>query len=788
MKSGLPIDVHELLHRRSVESLRVEYKPAWNHVSGSQALNTICAFANDLLNVNGGYLLIGVDEQDGRPVLPVRGIAEEALDDVQKKLRGACNRIQPSYTPLIVPERIGEAWIIAVYCPGGDARPYEAPETLTQGAQRRPYVRTNSETREAKGDLLRQLQEVSDRVPFDDRACYEAETPDLSSALVHDHLHEARSRLAGERIDGDALYRKLHLLKRVNGHEVPRNVALLFFSAEPRRWFRGAKIEIAQLPAGRGGDEIIERNIEGPLPTMIRTALDYLKGLIPVEVRKVPGRAEATRIEAWPFAALEEALINAVHHRGYDVPDPIKVEILPDALRIVSYPGPVAGLALEDLESRDPPPVPARNKRIAELLKDLRLAEARGTGLAKIRQEMERNGSPPPRLRFDPDRTYFEVTLPIHPAFLRKAGPQAGQPLRLGSPAPPEEVVGREELVERVLRTLETQSVLLVGPPGRGASSALGAVVAEAERRGEQVLHLDVEGVTIFGFAAAVLEWWELRREAGAPRDELLVRLIERYDEQEQRAPLLLSELGKELAAAKVIAALDNLDRHSGRPPTEQQTPLDGLVMLMASAPRLKVLGTARTLDGVNATDYRTLPLPPLSRAATRELASRLLQGASLGDDQTALEQIVDASAGIPEVLVRLVEELRQMGSASPEDVTLATDAMAVDPAHPAGLSRRLKAFRDYTRRLLAPTGQPDATIALLDMATMPAAGRRRLDLIADAVSAGFGRLLVVEALRQLELDGWLVEVDGLIRFEHPHLRETWLLVHPLNVGDEVQI
>ena len=71
-------------------------------------------------------------------------------------------------------------------------------------------------------------------------------------------------------------------------------------------------------------------------------------------------------------------------------------------MEIISYPGPVQGIELEHLGAEgNVPPVPARNRRIGEFLKELRLAESRGTGLPKIRRKMQENGSPEPRFDFD---------------------------------------------------------------------------------------------------------------------------------------------------------------------------------------------------------------------------------------------------------------------------------------------------------------------------------------------------------------------------------------------------
>ena len=39
----------------------------------------------------------------------------------------------------------------------------------------------------------------------------------------------------------------------------------------------------------------------------------------------------------YPYAALEEALANAVYHRGYDIREPIEVRVEKDMIEIVSF-------------------------------------------------------------------------------------------------------------------------------------------------------------------------------------------------------------------------------------------------------------------------------------------------------------------------------------------------------------------------------------------------------------------------------------------------------------------
>lgn len=46
------------------------------------------------------------------------------------------------------------------------------------------------------------------------------------------------------------------------------------------------------------------------------------------------------RVFNYPYAAIEEAVVNAVYHRGYEERNPIEVRIDKEKITIVSYPGP----------------------------------------------------------------------------------------------------------------------------------------------------------------------------------------------------------------------------------------------------------------------------------------------------------------------------------------------------------------------------------------------------------------------------------------------------------------
>ena len=422
MSSILPINLDDLLYCRGVESERVEFKASWNpHTTGPQVLKTICAFANDYHNLNGGYVVIGVGERDGRAALPPSGLTAQEVEAAQRWIRGQCNRLDPTYQPILSPETVGDRLILVLWAPASDVKPHRAPDVSAGGGPGRFWVRLGAETVDAerRGDLLRGLMQQTARVPWDDRRAHDAQVEDLREAKVREYLRDVRSGLLDEP-DERRIYRSLRLTVKVNDHEAPRNAGLLFFAREPEEWFRGAKIEVVRFAADRAGDVQEERTFRGALADQVRGCLGCLENLSTHHLQKQPDRSRVRGWVSYPMPALRETLVNAVYHRGYDVdqPEPTKVYLFPSRVEIISYPGPVPGIEarhlLPDAEVRA---VPARNRRIGELLKELGLAEGRLSGLRKVFRAMEANGSQPPRFDFDETRTYFQATLPAHPEY-----------------------------------------------------------------------------------------------------------------------------------------------------------------------------------------------------------------------------------------------------------------------------------------------------------------------------------------------------------------------------------
>ncbi len=415
MTSYLPVGIDALISG-AVETARLEFKASWSEQTGAQVIKTLCAFANDLQNLNGGYIVIGVAEEHGVAVRPVCGVDDASIDRAQKWIRGNCKRIDPVYMPVMSVNEVDGKRVLVLWASASDVRPHQSPDGK---GERKFWVRIGSETVEAQSALLTALMQQTAKVPFDDRRAQEAQNKDLSFALVGEFLQDVQSELRDE-VDAERVYRAMQIVAPVNGHSVPKNIALLCFSRDPELWFRGARIEVVEFHDDAGGNTLSEHIFRGPLHHQVRQCIAHLESMTTRHLEKSSLGAQTRGWLSFPIPALREAIVNAVYHRSYDgVVEPTKVYLYPNRLEVISYPGPVQGIEQKHLSGGVPiPPVPARNRRIGEYLKELRLAEGRGTGVPKIRRSMGENGSPSPTFDFDEARTYFRVTLPAHPEYV----------------------------------------------------------------------------------------------------------------------------------------------------------------------------------------------------------------------------------------------------------------------------------------------------------------------------------------------------------------------------------
>jgi ATP-dependent DNA helicase RecG len=190
-----------------------------------------------------------------------------------------------------------------------------------------------------------------------------------------------------------------------------------FFSKDVQKFFPYVKIEIVTF-YDESGTNHTEKIFTGQIHNQLQGALSYFKdSVIREQVKKIEDVAEASRFYNYPYAAIEEALCNAVYHRGYDNDSTIEIRIYPKYLSIISYPGPLPPLDKVKLQNLQFDTRKYRNRRIGDFLKELHLTEGRATGIPTILNSLEANGSPKPIFETDDERTYFKTTIHIHPDY-----------------------------------------------------------------------------------------------------------------------------------------------------------------------------------------------------------------------------------------------------------------------------------------------------------------------------------------------------------------------------------
>ena len=161
---AIPITIEKLLTENVVEWARIEFKEGWNP---DTTLKTISAFANDIDNWGGGYIVIGAKEKDGKLVRPVTGIAPDAVDRIQKDLLRYCKYLKPVYIPQSEPVYFDGKLLLLVWCPGGYERPYACPKAPdTKNSETTPWL-PQYIWLSARSDFCQspEIQKIPDQIP-----------------------------------------------------------------------------------------------------------------------------------------------------------------------------------------------------------------------------------------------------------------------------------------------------------------------------------------------------------------------------------------------------------------------------------------------------------------------------------------------------------------------------------------------------------------------------------------------------------------------------------------------
>jgi predicted HTH transcriptional regulator len=415
------IDLKELARR---ESEQVEWKENGDDIKIAEGIvKTISAFANDIANVGGGYVVCGAKEikdEHGFPKIQYTGLSANKLKEIEGKVTKYCqNYVDPAIIPRIVeienPENSSTRILVFVVLRTRHAHIYRDGETSKY------YVRISRETKEARNGILRQLLTEKQEIEyFDKRTNNTATAADIDVLVFRDSIQEmgllfpekSLEDYFSDREQIAELVSPLFVRIDLDGILRPRNFTLLMFGKKTSitSKFPEAYTILSIYKGIDRSEQTAERyTLTGTIVEQAKRSIELLNTQAYTAFDKTSSKPNQVK---YPMRALQEAVINAIVHRDYEVPEPIRITVFADRVEIRS-PGTLHwGVDKEKfLQGKASPKW--RNQSFAYLFNKLQLAQSEGQGIPTIIRTMREEGCPEPIFEIEPES--LTCILPAHP-------------------------------------------------------------------------------------------------------------------------------------------------------------------------------------------------------------------------------------------------------------------------------------------------------------------------------------------------------------------------------------
>jgi ATP-dependent DNA helicase RecG len=383
-----------------LESDLVERKESFKGDAPTGVREAACAFANDLpAHRRAGVVFIGVKD-DGSPAgLSITDELLRQLADIKTD-----GNILPPPTITVAKHTLKGAEMAVIQVEPADSPPVRFKGRICIRIGPRRGIASAQDER-----ILNEKRRHRDR-PFDVQPVHSAVLADLDlrtfeitylPAAVAPDVLEANDRTPAER---------LAATKMIVGVDdpAPTVLGILTLGKRPPDFLPGAYVQFLRIAGPTLADPITDSLlIDGAILDVIRrtdeklilhnqTAVDFTHG--PVE----------RRTQAYPIAALQQLVRNAVMHRTYEASNaPVHVYWYNNRIEISNPGGPFGVVNAENFAT--PGVVDYRNPNLAEVLRVLGFVQRYGAGIPTALRELAKNGNPPPEFNVSP--SYVSVTV-----------------------------------------------------------------------------------------------------------------------------------------------------------------------------------------------------------------------------------------------------------------------------------------------------------------------------------------------------------------------------------------
>ncbi len=415
------INLNELSKR---ESESVEWKRNGDDPAIAKSIvKTITAFANDLANSGGGYVVCGAEEtqdENGFPTVVFQGLTSNRLAEIEGKVMTCCrDHISPSITPKVVPidnpRDTSTKILVFIVQASSEAHTFRDGETNLY------YVRAGRRTIEARNGNLRQLLEKKNKKPpFDREINKDTTIDDIDVPYFRNQLSEMGLLSATKSLE-EYLSDKEQIAEFIpplvgtlplDNVLRPKNFTLLMFgkSRSITRCYSDAYTILSVYPGKDRSDFHAEKwELTGPIIQQAQRAVELLNLQCSTVYDK---NSDKPNQRKYPERAVKEAVVNAIVHRDYEISRPNRITVFSDRIEIESVGSLHWGVNRDKfVEGKASPKW--RNQTFAYLFNKLHLSQSEGQGIPTIIRAMRDEGCPPPRFEIEDDSV--TCVLPAHP-------------------------------------------------------------------------------------------------------------------------------------------------------------------------------------------------------------------------------------------------------------------------------------------------------------------------------------------------------------------------------------
>ncbi len=317
------------------ESATLEFKAQLPNKQ--QVIKTIIAFCNHF----GGKLIIGIENNQ-----TICGLEEQGLDELIESLyQSIYQSCQPTIIPSIYTQRIHDKLILIIEVSAGMNKPYFLK---TLGLNEGVFVRVGPHTTKATTSMIQEFNWRGKGFFIDETPVYAATLQDVDENQFTHFLKEHRTafQFSSDKITEPLLHYKI--LIEEHQRIYPTLGGLLLFGKNPQTYFPESFVICSHFQGNTGRTAIAAKDCTGNLFMQVNDSINFVISRLNQQF-KIEKTKRQQQLEI-PEIALREIIINAIVHRDYTLPSPIKIAIYDNRIEIFSpgnFPGPLKTDQLE---------------------------------------------------------------------------------------------------------------------------------------------------------------------------------------------------------------------------------------------------------------------------------------------------------------------------------------------------------------------------------------------------------------------------------------------------------